>query len=273
MGGGVDAHALHYLVCCSCCRQSTPFCPRCFCCIDAEARHLTALPMFCALSPLLLVVGLTVSKCLAVCVCMATTCCELTIACAALFLFVAYPAPNPTNTTNSCVLCNAPCTVMDILLQAVPTIGLPPRGTFPPWQDKESLMSHKGQAKERLQELTSLCDRQRSKLAEATIRASGLERAASAAKEDTRLAEDQVRDARGLRQRRGGGGFDTDCQRFPTILRHPICCSTAQGVMYTPRCLRRQRRRVRLYSSRRGIRTDSSTYLKEQRGVVRTAGE
>eukprot|EP00903_Cladosiphon_okamuranus_P010345 g9788.t1 len=59
-------------------------------------------------------------------------------------------------------------------------------------REKESLLSQKGQAKERLQELTSLCERQRSQLAEARLRLREVERLALAAKEDTRLAEDQV---------------------------------------------------------------------------------
>lgn len=63
----------------------------------------------------------------------------------------------------------------------------------PPRQETESLLFQKGQAQSRLQELTSLCERQRSKLAEATLRARELESVASAAKEDTRLAEAQVR--------------------------------------------------------------------------------
>ncbi len=62
-------------------------------------------------------------------------------------------------------------------------------------QDKESLLFQKGQAQERLQELTSLCERQRTKLAEATLRERELERLASAAKEDARLADALVREA------------------------------------------------------------------------------
>lgn len=56
-------------------------------------------------------------------------------------------------------------------------------------------MFKKGQAQDRLQELTSLCERQRSQLAEAKLRSRDVERLASAAKEDTRLAEDQVQEA------------------------------------------------------------------------------
>lgn len=62
-----------------------------------------------------------------------------------------------------------------------------------PRQDKETLLSQRGQAKGRLHELTSLCERQRAQLAEAKVRLTELERLASAGKEDTRLAEDQVR--------------------------------------------------------------------------------
>lgn len=69
-----------------------------------------------------------------------------------------------------------------------------PAVSHAPCQDKESLLSQKGQAKERLQELTSLCERQRSQLAEARLRLREVERLASTAKEDTRLAEDQVRE-------------------------------------------------------------------------------
>lgn len=43
-----------------------------------------------------------------------------------------------------------------------------------------------------MQELTSLCERQRSKLSEAVLRARELERVTSAAKEDARIAEAQV---------------------------------------------------------------------------------
>lgn len=72
-----------------------------------------------------------------------------------------------------------------------------------PRQEIESLLSHKGQAQKRVQELTSLCERQRSKLAEAALRAKEMERVASAAKEDTGLAEALVRED-GDRNWRGG---------------------------------------------------------------------
>lgn len=78
-----------------------------------------------------------------------------------------------------------------------PYQGQPTALLYPPYapcQDKESLLSQKGQAKKRLQELTSLCERQRSQLAEAKLRVRELERLASAAEADTRLAEDQVRE-------------------------------------------------------------------------------
>eukprot|EP00752_Nemacystus_decipiens_P010307 g9183.t1 len=59
-------------------------------------------------------------------------------------------------------------------------------------KEKESLVSQKGQTKERLQELTSLCERQRLQLAEAKLRAREQVQEASAAKADARLAEDQT---------------------------------------------------------------------------------
>lgn len=102
-----------------------------------------------------------------------------------------------------------------------PTLLYPPCA---PWQDKESLLSQKGQAKARLQELTSLCERQRSQLAEAKLRARELDRLASAAKADTRLAEDQVREA-SVSDWEGSGGLSVF---FPPVLRHPICCFPAK---------------------------------------------
>lgn len=55
-----------------------------------------------------------------------------------------------------------------------------------------------GQAQEKIKELTKLCDRQRSKLAESGQRARELERTALAAREERIMAEKQV----------GAGGGD-----------------------------------------------------------------
>ncbi|CAB1117983.1 unnamed protein product [Ectocarpus sp. CCAP 1310/34] len=59
-------------------------------------------------------------------------------------------------------------------------------------KEKESLLFEKDQAQERVKELTSMCERQRSKLADAGHRARELERLASAAKKETRLAQEQA---------------------------------------------------------------------------------
>ncbi|CAM9925227.1 unnamed protein product, partial [Ectocarpus sp. 4 AP-2014] len=59
-------------------------------------------------------------------------------------------------------------------------------------KETESLLFEKGQANERVKELTSMCKRQRSKLADAGHRARELERLASAAKKETRLAQEQA---------------------------------------------------------------------------------
>ncbi|CBJ27827.1 hypothetical protein Esi_0085_0093 [Ectocarpus siliculosus] len=59
-------------------------------------------------------------------------------------------------------------------------------------KEKESLLFEKGQTQERVKELTSMCERQRSKLADAGHRARELERLASAAKKETRLAQEQA---------------------------------------------------------------------------------
>lgn len=87
--------------------------------------------------------------------------------------------------------------------------------TYSPLQETESLLSQKGQAKGRMQELTSLCERQRLKLTEATLRARELERLASAAKEATRLAEAQVREDFGRSWRGRLGCF---FRRQPRVL-------------------------------------------------------
>eukprot|EP00904_Undaria_pinnatifida_P010013 jgi/Undpi1/6141/HiC_scaffold_20.g08626.m1 len=63
-------------------------------------------------------------------------------------------------------------------------------------KDKESLLFKKGQAQERMKELSSLAQRQRLNLAEAEHRAKELEREASEAKKEARLAQEQVREMR-----------------------------------------------------------------------------
>lgn len=92
------------------------------------------------------------------------------------------------------------------------------------------MLLQKGKAQERLQELTLLCERQRSKLAEATLRARELERLASAAKEDTRVAEDQVR------QVSPSAVGETDMEFLclvlvpSPLLRHPIFCILVKSI-------------------------------------------
>lgn len=84
-------------------------------------------------------------------------------------------------------------------------------------QDKESLLFKKGQAQERMKELSSLAQRQRLSLAEAEHRAKELEREASEAKKEARLAQEQV--SRGL----GVGGIpqDVNTSTYTTIEYQP----------------------------------------------------
>lgn len=59
-------------------------------------------------------------------------------------------------------------------------------------QENESLLFEKGLAQERINELTAVCERQRSSLAESGRRAKELERISSAAKQEAKLADKQV---------------------------------------------------------------------------------
>lgn len=59
-------------------------------------------------------------------------------------------------------------------------------------QENESLLFEKGRAQERINELTAICERQRSSFAESGRRAKDFERIASAAKQEAKLADKQV---------------------------------------------------------------------------------
>lgn len=76
------------------------------------------------------------------------------------------------------------------LLLCVLAVGCANR--FCPYQEKETLLFQKGQAQERMKELTAQCERQRLNLTDAGRRSRELERLASEATKETKLAEDQV---------------------------------------------------------------------------------
>lgn len=60
------------------------------------------------------------------------------------------------------------------------------------FQEKEALLFQKGQEQERIKELTSLCEQQRTRLAETGQRLKEAEKGASTAKKESKLAGKQV---------------------------------------------------------------------------------
>lgn len=116
------------------------------------------------------------------------------------------------------------------------------------------MLFQKGKTQERVQELTSLCERQQSELVEAAQRARELQRLASAAKKSERLAEDQVRKMFG-RGSPGGVGVELLVRDHPSIHVDSPChdCSRRQGagVHISTRIIQlRHRREVSLLHQR-----------------------